>query len=86
MWFNETCYNVKKKTTTTDHSSWKQYRQHKHQQNKNNQNTKIDHSKYCIIEIDQNTEKSLGDWRKLAVTQTPMKDNQLTLIWTTLKE
>ena len=28
-----------------------------------------------IIEIDQNTEKSPGDLRRLAVTQTPVKDN-----------
>ena len=28
-----------------------------------------DHPKYCIIEIDQNTKKSPGDLRRLAVTQ-----------------
>ena len=35
---------------------------------------------YCIIEIGQNTEKRPGDMRKLAVTQTPLKDFQLTLM------
>ena len=33
-----------------------------------------------IIENGQNTEKSLGDLRRLAVTQTPVKDHQLTLM------
>ena len=45
-----------------------------------------DHSNYYIIEIDQNTEKSPGDLRSLVVTQTSVKDHQLTLMWKTLKE
>ena len=32
------------------------------------------HPNYYIIENGQNTEKRLGDLRKLAVTQTPVKD------------
>ena len=36
-----------------------------------------DHPNYCIIEIDQNPEKIPGDVRRLAVTQTPVKDHQL---------
>ena len=32
---------------------------------------------YCIIENSQNTKMSPGDLRKLAVTQTPVKDHQL---------
>ena len=35
------------------------------------------------IEISQNTEKSPGDPRKVAFTQTSMKDNQPTLVWKT---
>ena len=35
------------------------------------------HSNCSIIENDQNTEKSLGDLRKLAVTQTLVKNYQL---------
>ena len=35
---------------------------------------------YSIAEIGQNTEKSPGNLRKLAVTQTPVKDHQLTLM------
>ena len=45
-----------------------------------------DHSNCCIIEVGQNTEKSPGDWIRRAVTQTPLKDHQLTLMWKTLKE
>ena len=48
--------------------------------------TSGDDPNYCIIENDQNTEKSLRDSRKLAVTQTSVKDHQLTLMWKTLKE
>ena len=37
------------------------------------------------MEISQNTEKSPGDLRRLVVTQTPVKNHQLTLVWKTLK-
>ena len=40
---------------------------------------------YSIIEIGQNTEKSPGDLGRLTLTQTPLKSNQLTLMWKTLK-
>ena len=36
-----------------------------------------DNPNYSIIEGSQNTAKSPGDLRRLAVTQTPMKDHQL---------
>ena len=36
---------------------------------------------YSIVEIDQNTEKSPGDLRRLVVTQTSMRNYQLTLVW-----
>ena len=39
---------------------------------------------YSIIENGQNTETSPGDLTRLAVTQTPVKDHQLTLMWKTL--
>ena len=39
--------------------------------------TSGEHPNYSIVEIGQNTEKSPGDLRKLAVTQTPINDNQL---------
>ena len=32
------------------------------------------------VKISQNTEKSPGDLRRLAVTQTPVKDHQLMLV------
>ena len=45
--------------------------------------TSRDHPNDSIIENGQNPEKSPGDLRRLAVTQTPMKNNQLTLMWKT---
>ena len=43
-----------------------------------------DHPSNNIIENGQNTEKSPGDLKRLAVTQSPVKDHQLTLMWKTL--
>ena len=40
---------------------------------------------YNIVKIDQNTEKSPGDLRKIAVTHTQGKSHRLTLVWKTLK-
>ena len=48
--------------------------------------TNGDHLNYSIIEIGQNTEKSPGDLKRLAVTQTTVENHQLTLMWKTLKE
>ena len=39
-----------------------------------------------IIVFCQDTEKSLGDLRRLAVTQTLAENHQLTLMWKTLEE
>ena len=41
---------------------------------------------YSIIEISQNTEKSPEDLRGLAVTQTPVENHHLTLMWKTVKK
>ena len=38
-----------------------------------------------MIKISQNTEKSPGDLKRLAVTQTPVNDHQLMLVRKTLK-
>ena len=46
-----------------------------------NKRTSGDHPNYHIIKINQNTEKSPGELRRLAVTQTLVKDHQLTLMW-----
>ena len=46
--------------------------------------TSEDHTNYSIIEDGQNTEKSLKELRGLAVTQTPLKDHLLKLMWKTL--
>ena len=42
--------------------------------------TSGDHPNDSIIENGQNTEKSPGDLKRLAVTQTRVKNHQLTLI------
>ena len=43
-----------------------------------------DYPNNSFIEDGQNTENCPGDLRRLAVTQSPMKDNQLMLMWKTL--
>ena len=45
-----------------------------------NNRTCGDHPNYSIVEIGQNTEKSPGDLRRVAITQTPLKNHQLTLV------
>ena len=45
-----------------------------------NKRTRGDQPNYYIIEIGQNTGESPGDLRRLAVTQTSLKDQQLTLM------
>ena len=42
--------------------------------------TSRDHSSYSIIKIGQNTKKSPGDLRRLDVTQTPVRNHQLTIV------
>ena len=51
-----------------------------------NQKMSSDHPYYSIIKIGQNTEKSPGDLRRLAVTQTPVKKHQWLLVWKTHKD
>ena len=41
---------------------------------------------YSIAEVGQNTNKNPRDLMILAITQTPVKNHQLTLMWKTLKE
>ena len=50
-----------------------------------NKRTRGDHPDYSIFEIVQNTEKSTGDLSRLVVTQTPVRNHRLTLVWKTLK-
>ena len=45
-----------------------------------NKTTSGDHFNYSIVEIGQNYKKSPGDLRRLAVTQTPVENHQLTLV------
>ena len=51
-----------------------------------NRRTSQDHLNYSIVKITQNTEKSPGDLRRLAVIQIPVKDHQLMLLWKTCNE
>ena len=51
-----------------------------------NQRTSGDPPDNSIIEISQNTENSFGDLRRLAVTQTPERAHQQTLLWKMHKE
>ena len=48
--------------------------------------TSRDHPNFNIIRNGQNTEKSPGDLRRIAVTQTPVKNHQLKLMWKTFME
>ena len=43
-----------------------------------------DHPNNSIIENGQSTEKSPGDLGRLTVTQSPVKDHHLTLMWKSL--
>ena len=45
-----------------------------------NRRTNRDHPNFSLVEIGQNTEKSPGNLRKLAVTQILVKDHQLSLV------
>ena len=57
--------------------TWTEYNNDDNNNNNNIQNE-------SIIENGQNTTKSPGDLRELAVTQTPVKNYQLTLMWKAL--
>ena len=50
-----------------------------------NKRMSIDLPNNNIIKINYNTEKSPGDSRRLAITQTPMRNHELILVWKTLK-
>ena len=50
-----------------------------------NQRTSGEHPNYSIVEKDHNSKKSPGNFRRLAVSQTPVQNNQLMLVWKTLK-
>ena len=39
-----------------------------------------DHPNYCIVEIGQNTKKSPGNLRRLAVIHSPVENYQLTVV------
>ena len=45
-----------------------------------NQKTSRNHPSYSFVKISQNIEKSPGDLRRIAVSQTPVKDHELALV------
>ena len=45
-----------------------------------NKGTRGDHPNNSIIEIVQNIDRSRGELKRLAVTQSPVQDGQLTLM------
>ena len=47
---------------------------------------RVDYPNDSIAENGQNPETSLRNMRRFSVTQTPVKNYQLTLMWKTLKE
>ena len=51
-----------------------------------NKRTIGDHPNYNIIDNGQNTDKNPGDLRRLAINQTPVKNQQLKQMWKTLNE
>ena len=51
-----------------------------------NKRTCEDHSNYNIVEIVYYAENIPGDLRRLAVTQTPVKNHQFTLVWKILNK
>ena len=65
-------------------SKW--HAQHGHQiietetEGRGNKRTSGDHQNYRIVEISQNIVKSPGDLRRLAVSQTPLRNYRLTLV------
>ena len=50
-----------------------------------NKRTRGNNPDYIIIKISWNNEKSAEDLRRLVVSQTPVKNHKLTLVWKTLK-
>ena len=44
-----------------------------------NKRTSGDHVNYRTVKTDQNTEKSPRDLKRLAITQTPVENHQVTL-------
>ena len=50
-----------------------------------NKRTSRDDPDYSIIKIGQNIGNSQEKLRRLAITKTPVRNHQLTLVWKTLK-
>ena len=87
----ETCYHSnfsEKPSANTDVKNSKGVNNNNYNNNNNNADddrTSANHPKYSFIKIVQNTEKSPGDLRRLAVTQTPVKKLSASASGKTLK-
>ena len=67
--------------TICDWCTWKSPQRLKKQTSRTeNQRKNLDHPDYSIVEISQDPEKSLGEPRRVAVTQTPIKACQVTQV------
>ena len=72
-------------------SDWNWCTRYRHQRNDKgsgelgNKRMGGNHSNSSIIKISQNTEKSHGNLRRLAVTRNPVRNHQLTLMWKIFK-
>ena len=45
-----------------------------------------EHPSCSVVKLDQSTKKSPQDLRRVAITQTPVENHQLTLVWDILNE
>ena len=77
---------LEKKTVTWRRQWWKNPKKIREENERlRNKWTSRNHPDYSIIKIGQNTEKSPGDLRRLAVTEIPEENYQLTVMGKTLK-
>ena len=84
--YDDNDYTTGTSITNCNWCSWYSHRRiNKGTERLGNKRTSGDHPNYYIIENGQNPEKSPGDLRRLAVTQTQVKDYRLTLVGKILK-
>ena len=88
------CYKLKKKSVEHENDrdtncNWCTWNSHQRiytgTEGFGNKRKSRDHPTNCIVEIGQNNEKCPRDLRRLAVTQTPVRNHRLKLVWENLK-
>ena len=79
--------NLERESDTSTNCNWSSWYSHERIDTRTrelgNNMTSGNHPDYCIIKIRQNSEKSPGHMKRLAVTQTPVKKHKLQLIYKT---